>query len=120
MSVVADESVDSGIIRELRQHGMNVLSVADDCPGISDVEVLKIAVSRNSLLITEDKDFGELAFRLKFEHEGIVLIRLSDLPRNNRLTLAAESIYQNLEKLKGNFSVLTKNGFRIKNITGRV
>ena len=81
MSVVADESVDSGIISELRQQGLKVLSVADDCPGISDIKVLEIAFNSNSLLITEDKDFGELAFRLKFEHKGIVLIRLSDLPR---------------------------------------
>lgn len=114
MFLVADESVDFGIIKGLRQKGINVFSIAEKCGGIKDTEVLDLAVKNNALLITEDKDFGELAFRLKFQHKGILLIRLNDLLRKERLLLAIETISSHLHKLEGNFSVLTKNGLRIK------
>ena len=116
MDLVADESVDSGIIKGLRQKGVVVFSIAEECWGINDKEVLKIAFEKDSLLVTEDKDFGELAFRLKFKHKGILLIRLSDLPRQERLILAAETIFNHKNKMKNNFSVLSKNGLRMKTL----
>jgi predicted nuclease of predicted toxin-antitoxin system len=66
MNIVADESVDFGIISLLRQKGIEVLSIAEKNFGIKDEEVLTIAVKNQSLLITEDKDFGELTYRLKW------------------------------------------------------
>src|SRR5680860_162243 len=99
MNLVADESVDSGIVKGLRERGFFVFSISEKCGGIKDSEVLKIALEKDSLLITEDKDFGELAIRLKFQHKGIVLIRLSDIPRNDRLTLAVETIAEHILKL---------------------
>ncbi len=114
MALIADESVDSGIVKGLRQKGIVVFSIAEECWGIKDSEVLKIACEKQSLLITEDKDFGELAFRLKFQHKGILLIRLSELPRTERLIMAVETISQNLNIMENNFSVLTKTGLRVK------
>jgi len=114
MALVADESVDSGITKGLRKKGIFVFSVAEKCWGIKDSEVLKIAFEKDSILMTEDKDFGELAFRLKFQHKGILLIRLNDLPRDERLILAVETITLHLNEMKNNFSVLSKNGLRIK------
>lgn len=114
MTLVADESVDAGIIKGLRQKEITVISIAENFSGIKDSEVLKIALENNCLLITEDKDFGELAFRLNYKHNGILLIRLSDIPRKERLLLATETIFQNLNKLNKKFSVLSKNGLRIK------
>ena len=58
MNLVADESVDYGIITRLRQMGLGVLSISEDSSGIKDAEVLKIAFENRCLLITEDKDFG--------------------------------------------------------------
>lgn len=114
MNLVADESVDSGIIRQLRRIGINVISISENSSGIKDKEVLKIADENQCLLITEDKDFGELAYRLKLVHKGILLIRLSDTPRKDRIELVAEIIEKNFNQLQFNFSVLSKSGLRIK------
>ncbi|MCD4665606.1 MAG: DUF5615 family PIN-like protein [Bacteroidales bacterium] len=114
MVLVADESVDFGIIYDLRQKGITVVSISEEFSGIKDSEVLKIAVDRKCLLITEDKDFGELTFRFKLEHKGILLIRLSDINRKVRIELATKTIEQYFEKLENNFSVLNKQGLRIK------
>ena len=114
MTLLADESVDFGIINNLRQKGIVVVSISEDYAGIKDKEVMKLARDKKYLLITEDKDFGELTYRLKFEHCGILLIRLIDLPRKERLPLVTEIIDMYFEKMKGNFSVLTSKGLRIK------
>jgi predicted nuclease of predicted toxin-antitoxin system len=119
MNLVADESVDFGIINNLRKQGINVLSICEDFSGIKDTEVLNIALDRQCLLITEDKDFGELTYRLKLRHFGILLLRLSDVPRKERIQFASEIIEQYFDKMKDNFSVLTKKGLRIKTVPGK-
>jgi len=114
MHLLADESVDYGIIKNLRSLGIEILSIMEISPGISDQEVLKLANQKNLLLVTEDKDFGELVHRLKMEHKGILLIRMNDVPRNERLTIIPEAIKISYPELENNFSVLMSNGLRIK------
>jgi predicted nuclease of predicted toxin-antitoxin system len=125
-----DECVDKGIIEILfKLHIDNNLSeVFDESishkgldffqdlikEGATDVEVLNIAFLNSLILITEDKDFGELAFRLKYPHCGIVLIRIIDLPRQERISLAANTIFEYRNELKYNFSVITNEGIKIK------
>jgi predicted nuclease of predicted toxin-antitoxin system len=80
MILFADESVDRPIVERLRQDGHDTVYVAEQSPSITDDEVLQEANSRSALLLTEDKDFGELVYRLGRVHGGIVLIRLAGLP----------------------------------------
>lgn len=114
VKILADESVDFGIISELRLKGFEVISVLENYSGYTDTEVLKIAADNNSLLITEDKDFGELTYRMKLKHFGILLIRLSDVSRKDRIEIVVITIQNHFEKLYNNFSVLNKKGLRIK------
>lgn len=114
MTLVADENVDFGIINTLRQKGIVVISILENYSGIKDTEVLKLAYDQKYLLITEDKDFGELTYRLKLKHDGIMLIRLNDMPRKERVKFVTEIIEKYFDKMKGNFSVLTTKGLRIK------
>ena len=117
MKIVADESVDFGIIFKLRQKGIEVISITEDSPGIKDEEVLNISLNNRCLLITEDKDFGELTYRLKLEHKGILLIRLSDVSRKERIEIVAELLEKHFDYICNNFSVIDKRGLRVK--TGR-
>ena len=114
MQILADESVDFGIIRNLRQKDFTIISISENYSGISDIEVLKLSNEMDVLLITEDKDFGELTYRLKLKHKGILLIRLSDIPRSERIVLAAEIIQNHFQEMKTNFSVLNSRGLKIK------
>lgn len=114
MELLADESVDFGIVKELRSRNIIIHSIAEDSPGIPDMQVLQIALDKSCVLLTEDKDFGELTYRLKLPHKGIVLIRLSDLPRQERIQYAADMIEKFMDKLNDHFSVLSARGLRIK------
>lgn len=79
MELLADEGVDRRIVERVRQDGHRVSYVAELEPGISDEEVLEMANSGSLILLTMDKDFGDLAYRMKRVFSGIVLIRLSGL-----------------------------------------
>jgi len=52
MTLLADESVDFGIIKSLRLKGIDVVSILEDYSGIKDTEVLKIAQDNQYLLLT--------------------------------------------------------------------
>ena len=63
MNFIADEGVEREIVDGLRAQGHEVLYVAEMSPAINDAEVLDLANKASSILITSDKDFGELVFR---------------------------------------------------------
>ncbi|ANH83399.1 hypothetical protein A8C56_22595 [Niabella ginsenosidivorans] len=109
---VADERVDFRIVKALRLYGAEVFAICEEQPSINDQEVLHIAVSKNAVLITEDKDFGELVFRLRLPHKGVILGRMKDV--NFKIENVAAAIYQNFELLHNRFSVINERRLRIK------
>ena len=78
MRFLADENVEQPIVGALREAGYDVICVSDVAPGAADKDVLELANVESRLLLTNDKDFGELAFRQRLPAEcGIILFRLS-------------------------------------------
>lgn len=63
MNFLADEGVDFPIVQRLRNDEHQLLYVAETDPGISDENVLAAANEKNAMLLTADKDFGELVYR---------------------------------------------------------
>jgi predicted nuclease of predicted toxin-antitoxin system len=77
MRILANENFPGDAVAKLRQSGHDVAWVRTDAPGMSDQEVLKRAEDEDRVLITFDKDFGELAFRARLPaSSGIVLFRV--------------------------------------------
>lgn len=114
MNLVADEGVDHQIVERLRQEGHDVLYVAELAPGISDDEVLRQANDRHIPLLTIDKDFGELIFRLNRAAAGVILVRLEGLPSEAKATIVAQAIREHETELWHAFSVITPGMIRIR------
>ena len=112
--IVSDESVDAAITEALRVKGFAVFSIAEEQSSISDTEVLNIANKYAALLITEDKDFGELVVRLRKPHHGILLLRLAGLPSNEKASNTVNAVSAHFNELKNAFSVLDHNKLRIR------
>jgi predicted nuclease of predicted toxin-antitoxin system len=110
--IVADESVDFRIVVQLRQIGLTVYAIVEQQPSIKDEEVLSIANENDALLITEDKDFGELVFRLQLPHRGILLIRIADVQK--KIASVVRTIAKYHAELLNKFSVINGNKLRIK------
>ena len=114
MNFLADEGVDKQIVSKLREEGHVVNYVAEMDPGISDDVVLSRANRENTVLLTADKDFGELVFRLRRSSSGIVLIRLSGLSPQKKGEIVLNTISKHSQELLGAFSVITHTGIRIR------
>jgi predicted nuclease of predicted toxin-antitoxin system len=89
VKIVADENVDQQIVDRLRAAGHEVLFVAELDPGIDDEAVLLRSRQTNAILLTADKDFGELVFRQRLVHAGVLLIRLAGLTPDVKAALGA-------------------------------
>jgi len=114
MNFLADESVDRQIVVRLRQDGYLVSYVAEMEPGIADEAVLDLANQEAALLLTADKDFGELVFRQRRLAPGIVLIRLAGLSPASKAEIAARGINEHVSELSQAFTVITPGAIRIR------
>ena len=79
MRTLADENISNLVIGALRAHGHDVVSVAHSFPGATDEVVMQSAHAPNRILITEDRDFGELVIRQRRPIMGVVLRELDRL-----------------------------------------
>lgn len=114
MKLVADESVEGPTVAALRADGHTVIFIAEVSPGIDDMEVLAAARREETLLITADKDFGELVFRSGEPHFGVLLLRSLDgdadrKPENIRTVIARHG-----GNLANRSSVLAGGALRIR------
>jgi predicted nuclease of predicted toxin-antitoxin system len=114
MNLVADEGVERQIVEKLRQDGHAVVYVAELAPSISDDEVLQQANERQAVLVTVDKDFGELVFRLNRVAAGVVLIRLEGLTSTTKAMIVAQAIHDHETEMYGAFSVISPGIIRIR------
>lgn len=87
-------------------------------PGIDDEAVLLRSRESDSVLLTADKDFGELVFRQRLLHSGVVLIRLGGLAPEAKADLVATAFDQHAEDFHVGFAVLTRRLLRLRKLLG--
>lgn len=115
MKIVADEGIESKIVATLRQNGYNVLYIAESFPSISDTEVLQITLNESAILLTKDKDFGELIFKQKLTHMGIVLVRLGEnMSSIDKAEIVLKAFQKHSKEFERHFSVIDEEFIRIR------
>jgi hypothetical protein len=72
---LADESCDFAVVLALRPAGHDVAVVAQDAPGLTDRDVMTRAQAEHRVVITEDKDFGQLVFSGGRASAGCLFLR---------------------------------------------
>jgi predicted nuclease of predicted toxin-antitoxin system len=114
MNLLADESVDRQVVERLRQGGHKVLYVAESEPGIPDDLVLARANGMTALLLTADKDFGELVFREGLlSSGGVVLIRLAGLSAERKAEIVSVAFSGRGAEFSHCFSVISPGRIRV-------
>ncbi|MBL7776444.1 MAG: DUF5615 family PIN-like protein [Saprospiraceae bacterium] len=114
MKFVADEGVDARLVRQLRALGHDVWYFAESGQRTADADILQTAIEGARILITRDKDFGELIFKKQLLHIGVILLRLEKLPTSIRIEQTLAFIESAREQLAGQFAVLTPGAARIR------
>jgi len=118
MRFFVDESTGRKICELLNAAGYDTTFVGDVVPGSTDEAVLARAESEERILITDDKDFGELIFRMDRPTTGVVLLRTSTANPRRRVRILFDVI-KNLE-LEGSFTTVTENRIRIRKLRSRL
>jgi len=111
---LADESVDGPIVERLRDEGHEAGCVAEMDPGLPDDAVLALSRGTGAILVTTDRDFGELVFRQGRLHAGVLLVRLPGLPAGTKASLVAAGVREHATELSGAFCVLSAGAFRVR------
>jgi predicted nuclease of predicted toxin-antitoxin system len=114
VTFLADEGVDRQIVARLRDDGHEVAYVAEMSPGVTDEVVLRESTNSASVLITGDKDFGELVFRQRQASAGVLLLRLSGLPPDRKAFLVSAAVREHGTELRDAFAVLSPGNIRIR------
>lgn len=110
---LADESVDFNLVRRLRDNEYEIETIIETTPGIPDEEVLAAANRLKAILLTEDKDFGELTYRLRMANHGIILLRMHGEKLKDKVQQLYK-LFKNYEaKLSDSFSIVTIRKIRV-------
>ena len=114
MRFVVDESTGAAVAEFLRRLGHDVLAVADELPQADDAVILAEAVQESRVLVTNDKDFGELVFRRGQAHVGVILLRLRDESPANRVRVVQAVLEQCTDVLPDHLVVATDSHIRVR------
>ncbi len=118
MRLCANENLPEACVLRLRQDGHDVLWVREAAPGSSDSTVLARAHAENRLLISFDKDFGELVFKRGAEaSHGIVLFRIAQ-PSAAAVAAREAAVLASRDDWIGQFSVVEEFGIRMRALPG--
>jgi predicted nuclease of predicted toxin-antitoxin system len=101
----------------LRADGHDILYAAETLRGVSDEELLTRAFAENRILLTQDKDFGELVYRLRRPALGLVLLRFDVGDRAFKIPRLRELLEESAERLPGSFVVLEVTKVRFRPLT---
>lgn len=114
MKFLADENIGFKTIKPLRKLGFDIKTILEINKGLVDLRVLSLANKEDRILITCDKDFGELVYVNKLIHSGVILLRLDNDSSENKLKVLRKLFKMHLKQLGKAFTVVTENKVRIR------
>ena len=112
MKFLVDVNLGRKFTNLLKEAGHDALFAKDLLPLHSDEEILSKAEHDKRAVITNDKDFGELIFKLGRPAYGIILLRASTTDPKERFELVKSAI----DKAEGRFIVVKEGQIRVRHL----
>jgi len=116
MRFLIDENFPYSAVERLRRSGHDVVAVRDGIRGAPDEDVLAKSRMENRVLVTADKDFGEMIFARRDLAAGVLLVRSRTSRPAAKVDLAVRAIDDLGERLAGSFVVVGEGGTRVRRI----
>lgn len=114
LKFLIDVSAGRGIEKYLRGEGYDTKAVRDLDPRMADEDIIRIAVSEGRMVVTMDKDFGELVYHYSTRHSGVLLLRLEDETGAEKLRVVRHIMENYSSHLKDCFCVFRNEKLRIR------
>ncbi len=113
MRFLLDEGLPFRLGSHLASEGHDVTAIGPDHPhALADREILAIAHREGRIVLTNDKDFGDLVFRDRLPHAGVILFRLGYVPLPVRIAHLERVLTEHADRLD-RFIVVTPRGIRV-------
>ena len=109
-----DVGVGKRIEEFLATKGFDIIAVRDINPSMSDREVLKLAVAEKRMIITMDKDFGELVYKSNLNHNGILVLRIEDANIADKIKILSDIITNYIDEINNSFCIYYRGKLRIR------
>lgn len=116
MKFLADQNVELAVIEGLRAAGHDVLAVREVSPRLPDEEVLALAVREARIVVTNDKDFGDLVYLRRQLASGVILMRLSDEGGPTKRDAVLAVVRELADQLVGKFAVVLDDRVRLRQL----
>jgi predicted nuclease of predicted toxin-antitoxin system len=110
---IVDENLGLRVAKWLKELQHDVISIYEEFRGLDDDEILRKSADENRILITNDKDFGEMIFREGKLHSGVIFLRLEDERSVNVIKILTQLLKMYDEQISDNFTVVTETSVRI-------
>lgn len=96
MKLLLDANISFRVVLQLRAEGFDVISIQELNPNETDKKILARALRQKRVVVTYDKDFGDLVFRDNLKHQGVVILRTG----NEKWSAQLETIKNFFQKIK--------------------
>ena len=111
---LADESCDFGVVKALRAEGYDVVALTEITSHTIDSEVVALSYSEKRILLTEDKDFGQLVFASQADSAGVILIRYPGNARKSLQEAVIKLIHEQGTEIQNAFVVMQPGQIRMR------
>jgi len=110
--------IDVGVGKDVEdyiiQQGYDVKAIRLLDPSMPDEEIILLAYREERMVITMDKDFGELVYQSTKKHCGVLLLRLEDATGTEKVHIIANILHHHADQLDSHFCVFQKGRLRIR------
>ncbi|MGQ9645047.1 MAG: DUF5615 family PIN-like protein [Thermodesulfobacteriota bacterium] len=116
MRILANENFPGEVIRALRERGHDIVWIRTEAPGSKDRKILHCAQVEKRIIVTFDKDFGELAFHSRLPAAcGVILFRISTPSPASVVQKVVETL-ESRSDWEGNFAVVEDMQIRMRSL----
>jgi len=110
---IADENIPKECVDLLKKQGLDIISVTDFAFGLGDEEVLDLANRNERIVITFDRDFGQLIFKKKRKSKGLILLRFVPKSPQQTVTIIRQVLATKI-KIENSVVTVKKDSIRIR------
>ena len=118
MRLLANENVPRSAVKALRRAGYDVAWTRTDTPGDRDEAILARARNEQRVVLTFDKDFGELAYRARLPAaSGVILFRMG-LSSPEQVAQRVLAVLNSHKDWQGQFAEADESRIRVRSLPG--
>lgn len=119
--LLANENIPLASIKELRAAGFDVLAIVESYCGENDRKVLSVAANERRILITFDRDYGELIFRERMPvPPAVIYLRFVPVTPVESAEILQRFLMTEMTRLMGRYWVITRSGIRSRKLPSEV